>query len=104
MVCIWGMLTFTFNSLRCFTKDLGMLPTGPITIYTVQVLDLDNFEFSSVGKFQYGGLQEQKSQQFGLSCWVLSLIIMSGLLSSIILCVWMLKSQRILKDSFSVKG
>ena len=45
-----------------------MLPTGPITIYTVQVLDLDNFEFSSVEKFQYGGLQEQKSQQFGLSC------------------------------------
>ena len=70
------MLTARFNSLRCFSKDLGMVPSAPVTTGRIEVLssttvgvhvlDLDNFQFTSVGKFQSGGLREQKSQLFGL--------------------------------------
>ena len=35
----------------------------------VHVLDLENFQFSSVGKYESSGLWEQQSHLFGLSCW-----------------------------------
>ena len=64
------MLTSTLNSLRCFSKDLGMVSSALITIFVqwrflssttfgVHVLDLDNFQVSYVGKFQFGCMQEQ---------------------------------------------
>ena len=57
-----------------YWKDLGMVPSPPITIGSMRflssaTLDLDNIQFSSVGKFQSGGLLELQSQQFGLSGW-----------------------------------
>ena len=110
MVCIWEMLISTFNSLRCFSRDLGMVPSAPITIGTMEVFKIhnfwssrfrfDNFQFSSVGKFRSGGLREHQNQQFLIGFTV---IIISGLLYSIILSVWMLKTQRIL-DSFSLQS
>ena len=39
------------------------------TNFGVHILHLDDFQFSSVEKFQSNGLQEQQSQLFGLSCW-----------------------------------
>ena len=70
------MLSAKFNSLRCFSKDVGMVPSAPLTLvqwrflrltaFVVHVLDLDNFQFSFAGKFQSGDLQERQGQQFGL--------------------------------------
>ena len=114
VVCIWKMLTSTFNSLRCFSKDLGMVPSVTITIGTMEV-----FKFHNFWSFRF------RSSWFSIFlCWeisirwsvgrakstiwafllVLSIIMMSGLLCPIVLSVWMLKSQRILKDLFSVQG
>ena len=54
-----------------------MVPSAPITIATrrlrsttfgVHALDLDNFQFFYVGKFQSGGLRKQQSQLFSRSC------------------------------------
>ena len=68
------MLISTFNSLRCFSRDLGMVPSAPITIGTMEVFKIhnfwssrfrfDNFQFSSVRKFRSGGLREHQNQQF----------------------------------------
>ena len=115
MVCIWERLTFVFNSLRCFPKDLGMVPSAPITIGAMKVFKLHHFLSSRFRSWWFSILLcweisiwcfagTAKSTIWGVFLLVLSIIIMSGFLCSIVLSVWMLKSQRNLKDSSSVQG
>ena len=70
------------------------------TTFGVHVLDLIIFNFHLLGNFDPVVCGNIRINSFWL---VLSVIIISGLLYSIILSVWMLKTQRIL-DSFSLQS
>ena len=108
VVCIWEMLTSTFNSLRCFFKDLGMVPNAPTTIGTMEIFEFHNFWSSRFRSWEFSvflcweiwiqwsvGTAKSPIWAFLL---VLSTLFMSGLFRAIIWSVWMLKSQRISKD------
>ena len=71
------------------------------TTFGVHILDLHKFQFWGISIRWTAGTAKSTIWAFFL---VFSTTIMSSLLCSIIWSIWMLKSQRILKNSFSVRG